>query len=180
MTTNIPLCMVRENLDNIPQYELPAGFTLRPYQPGDEAAWLSIHLEADKYNAITADTYSEQFGAEVETLAERQFYLCDEGGQAIGTATAWFNTYHGEIYGRVHWVAIVPSRQGQGLAKPLLTVICNRMRELGHRRAYLTTESVRLPAISLYLGYGFVPDMRNEQEAQVWQAIGQQLGLRLG
>lgn len=180
MTANIPVCMVRQNLDDIPPSQLPAGFTLRPYRPGDETAWLSIHLEADKYNAIAADTFTEQFGAEAKILAERQFYLCDERGQAIGTATAWFNTYCGETYGRVHWVAIVPSRQGQGLAKPLLSAVCHRLRELGHQRAYLTTESVRLPAISLYLGYGFVPDMRNEQEAQVWQAIGQQLGLRLG
>lgn len=179
MTTNIPLCMVRENLDNIPQYELPAGFTLRPYQPGDEAAWLSIHLAADKHNIITADTYSEQFGAEAKTLAERQFYLCDGAGQAIGTATAWFNTYRGQEHGRVHWVAIVPAMQGRGLAKPLLTTICNRMRELGHQRAYLTTESVRLPAINLYLGYGFVPDIHTEQEAQAWQSIGRELSFRL-
>lgn len=172
MTANIPLCMIRQNLDDIPHYKLPVGFTLRAYQPGDEAAWLSIHLEADKHNVITVDTYSEQFGADSQTLAERQFYLCDDAGQAIGTATAWFNTYRGEIYGRVHWVAIVPAMQGRGLARPLLSAVCQRMRELGHRRAYLTTESARLPAINLYLRYGFTPDIRSEQEAQVWQTLG--------
>ncbi len=180
MTENIPVCMIRENLDDIPQHELPVGFTLRPYQPGDEAAWLAIHLEADQYNVITPDTFTEQFGADAKMLAERQFYLCDGTGQAIGTATAWFNTYRGQAYGRVHWVAIVPAMQGRGLAKPLLTALCHRLRRLGHQRAYLTTESARLPAINLYLRYGFTPDIRSEQEAQAWQSIGRQLGLRLG
>ena len=59
---NLPVQMVRVNLDNMPEFALPAGFTLRWYQPGDEAHWLRIHLAADRYNEITPDLYRSQFG----------------------------------------------------------------------------------------------------------------------
>lgn len=175
MLENTPICMLRPNLAEIPQHPLPAPLSLRPYQPGDEAVWIAIHLAADEYNLVTPQLFTEQFGTDPEVLARRQFYLCAAGGQAIGTATAWFNSAG---WGRVHWVAIHPAWQGRGLAKPLLTAVCNRLAELGHPRAYLTTESARLPAINLYLHYGFTPDIRDEREAQVWAAIQAKLAAK--
>lgn len=97
-------------------------------------------------------------------------------GEAIGTATAWFDTYRGQLYGLVHWVAIIPQQQGRGLAKPLLTAVCNRLRDLHHQGAYLITGTVRIPAIKLYLKFGFVPDIKSEQDAEAWRSIQAKLG----
>src|SRR5207248_4802613 len=98
-------------------------------------------------------------------LVERQCYLLNAFGQAIGTGTAWFNdNFEGKSFGRVHWLAILPEFQGRGLGKPLLTAICSRLRDLGHERAYLTTSTQRIPAIRLYLRFGFVPLIRDEPE----------------
>jgi len=58
--------MVRANLDNVPEFMLPAGFTLRRYEPGDEAHWLRIHLAADPFNEITPELFRKQFGVEAE------------------------------------------------------------------------------------------------------------------
>ena len=175
---NVPVTMVRDHLDNIPQYKLPPPYTFRPYQPGDEQIWFDIHRLADQFNPITLALFFQEFGDNPVGLAERQFYLCAGDGEAVGTATAWFNTYHGQPYGQVHWVAIVPPEQGYGLAKPLLTVICNRLRDLGHERAFLITGTARIPAINLYRQFGFVPDMSSPQEEQTWRAIQPHLGKR--
>ena len=173
---NLPVRMIRPNLDNIPEYDLPPSYTIRHYQPGDELAWERIHVEADQYNPVTPELFQQQFGQDVKLLAERQFYLCDAAGQAIGTASAWLDIYQGQPYGRVHWVALVPSRQGQGLAKPLLSVVCRRLRELQHDRAYLSTSTARIPAIGLYLKFGFRPHVRSEQEFQAWRRVWEKLG----
>ena len=170
-----PVYMIRENLANIPHYKLPPPYTIRSYQPGDEAAWERIHLEADKYTTITPTLFDEQFGRDIERLKERQFYLCDGMDTPVGTATAWFMNHNDQSYGRVHWVAIIPAEQGKGLAKPLLSAVCHRLRDLRHNRAYLDTASVRLPAIGLYLRFGFVPDIRSEREAEVWRKIRERL-----
>lgn len=93
-------------------------------------------------------------------------------GTPIGTATAWFdNDHNGLPCGRLHWVAMVPKLQGQGLAKPLLTTVCQRLRELGHTRAYLTTSSERIPAINLYLGFGFAPEIKDLHDSELWDDI---------
>jgi len=44
---NAHIAMVRADLEGVPQVELPPPFSLRRYRPGDEAAWMRIHLAAD-------------------------------------------------------------------------------------------------------------------------------------
>jgi GNAT superfamily N-acetyltransferase len=169
---NFPVVMVRDNLDHIPHYELPAGYTFRWYRPGDEAVWRQIQAAADDYNDITLDLFLREFGLDIDRLAERQLYLVEAAGQLIGTATAWLDEhYQDPAYGRIHWVAITPAWQGQGLAKPLMTAICQRLKLLGHERAYLTTASARIPAINLYLQFGFVPFIGSPRDEQIWKDV---------
>lgn len=172
------ISMIREDLDNIPQYTLPPSYTIRWYQPGDDKTWLRIEREAEKYIAVSDDLFEREFGKNLELLSERQCFLCDPQGNEIGTATAWFNNnYNGKVYGVVHWVAIVPQEQGKGLSKPLMTVICNRLRELGYERACLNTGTLRIPAIRLYLRFGFVPEIRSEKDALAWRQVEEELSI---
>jgi GNAT superfamily N-acetyltransferase len=169
---NIPVTMVRPNLDGIPVAALPAGYAVTWYAAGDERHWIEIHRRADRYNSISLARFARAFGGDTAILGQRQAYLRDPADAVIGTATAWFDDVtHDPQLGRVHWVAIDPAYQGRGLAKPLLSVICRRLADLGHQQAYLTTSTARVPAINLYRQFGFVPRVRDEQERAVWQAL---------
>ena len=178
---NVTICMVRPNLDRIPHYHVPPPFTVRRYRPGDEVAWRRIHEAADVYNAFSAETFGREFGSDPALWAARQYYLCDAEGNAIGTGTAWFTSDdQGDGCGLVHWIAVHPQWQGRGLSKPLMTAVCNRLRALGHDRARLTTAAVRLPAISLYLSFGFVPEVETDADRHAWRAVRSRLGDRAG
>lgn len=172
---NLSVVMIRETLDDVPQFALPPPFTVRWYRPGDAATWLRIHLAADKYSIFPPGKFQKQFGTDEQALAERQCYLCDGEGNAIGTTTAWFADYRGRPHGRIHWVAIEPEFQGRGLAAPMLTIACNRLRELGHDRAFLDSATVRVPALNLYLKFGFVPDICGEEDLRAWRLVGPHL-----
>jgi ribosomal protein S18 acetylase RimI-like enzyme len=172
---NIPIKMLRQTLDGIPDHPFPAGFSLRGYQPGDEVFWTQIHLQSDLLNEITPALFVQQFGTDTSLLAQRQCYVINQRGAPVGTGTAWFNKNLDDI-GRVHWVAIVPRYQRRGLASALMTVVCRRIRELGHAQAYLTTSTARLHAIKLYQRFGFAPWIRSETERTAWQAILANLG----
>jgi GNAT superfamily N-acetyltransferase len=173
---NVRLTMARENWDRLPDFALPAGYSVRWYEPGDERHWVEIHVVADRHNDITLELFEREFGGAKDLLKDRQCYLCDANDRVIGTATAWCNeNFNGGAYGRVHWVAIVPEQQGRGLAKPLLRAICKRLRDLGHSRAYLTTSSARIAAINLYRSFGFVPRISNAEEAEVWRELNSKL-----
>jgi len=168
----LPLNMIRHCLDGTPQVPLPSPYTARPYEPGDAEAWMRIHLAADRHSAFTDTTFAESFGADDRVLSERQIYICDVAGTAVGTATAWFdNDYNGRPFGRIHWVALAPRVQGQGLANPMLTLACDRLVELGHDCAYLDTATVRTEALNLYLKFGFVPELRRPTCLEAWRSV---------
>ena len=95
----------------------------------------------------------------------------DSENNAIGTSSAWFYDLNGQHYGLIHFVAIIPEWQGCGLAKPLMSTICNLLKELGHDKGLLYTQSMRYPAIKLYSRLGFVPFIRNEKEQIAWDVI---------
>ena len=154
---NVSVRMARHNLDNLPAANLPAGFSVRWYITGDDKTWLDVQSRTERLLKITPEVHPREFGTDPVPLAARQAFLCGPDGAAIGTASAWFDpNFWGLPFGRVHWVAIVPEMQGRGLAKPLMAVILQRLRELGHERACLGTSTARVPAINLYrkLGLG--------------------------
>ena len=166
------ISMIRENLDRIASFDLPRSFSIKWYERGDEKLWVDIQKRADHYNTISFELFDREFNRDIESLARRQCFLIDKHGTAIGTATAWFdNNHNGLPYGRVHWVAIVPESQGQGLSKPLLTTVCQRLSTMGHKRAYLNTSPERIPAINLYLKFGFVPEIKDIHDSEVWDEI---------
>jgi GNAT superfamily N-acetyltransferase len=172
---NLPVKMTRANLDDLPAFVMPDGFSLRWYRPGDEARWLRIHLAADHFNQFTLNTlklFRAQFGLDEVLLSRRQCYLLNPLAEVVGTGTAWFNDdFEGARWGRVHWMAIAPEFQGRGLGRVLLTAICQRLRELDHERAYLTTSTARVPAIRLYLKFGFEPLVRNGKDERAWRDL---------
>jgi len=156
------ITMERPHLRQIPEYQLPEGYELRPYRTGDNFTWLRIHHAADAYTGLSDALFEKQFGTDEQVIAARQFYL-DFRGLSIGTASAWFCPGEPEV-GRVHWVAIDPEFHRRGLSKPLVTAVLGRMRELGHSRATLDTDSRRPVAIALYEKFGFSITRREPME----------------
>ncbi len=164
--------MVREDLRDLPCFSLPAPYTLRPYRPGDVDTWVRVHREAEEHHPITPALFHHEFGQNDPPLVQRQLFLCEGNGTEIGTATAWWHpSYRGACHGRIHWVAIIPRAQGRGLGRPLISALCHRLVKLGHDRAYLTTETVRRPAIHLYRQFGFVPEIKDDADRRAWREI---------
>jgi len=169
--------MERPQLEGFPRFLLPEPLRVRWYQPGDEEHWLAIHRQAEHIIEVTPALFEEFFGGpHRERLPERQCYLIDADERPVATATAWFdNDYRGGRWGRIHWVAIVPRMQQQGLSKPLLSITLERMQQLGHDRVYLRTSTARIPAINLYAQFGFVPALHNEDDRNIWRRINPRL-----
>lgn len=164
--------MIRDDMEGIPRFGFPEGFSVRPFRPGDQDLWREIQAAADRFNRITPELFSAQFGDDPEPLERRMVFLVEPDGACIGTSTAWFDPDHeGLPFGRIHWVAILPAWQGRGLAKPLMSLMCDRLRELGHERTYITTSTARIPALNLYGIFGFRPEIRSAEDEEAWRAV---------
>ena len=148
--------MVNGDLRSAPVHSLSRDLQVHWYTHGDEKEWLMIHERADVYNEITPQLFSDQFADSTLDLSGRQFYLLDMTGSAIATGTAWAAS-HGKFsgFGRPHWLAVLPQFQRCGVGTMLMGIIWQRLLELGHTRAFLTTSTSRPRAIRLYERFGF-------------------------
>ena len=170
------LVMWRPTLEDVPSIDIPNGYKLEWYQPGDARHWVEIHRHADPGNNPSLELYSGQFGGDDLELARRQCFLRTNAGATIGTATAWFDSDgEGHCLGVVHWVAILPGFQGNGLAKLLTSAILLRMRQLGHSKVYLATHEERFAEINLYLRFGFIPWAWDEDSEKVWRYLARKV-----
>jgi len=163
--------MIRRNLDDIPQFGWPDGFSSRRFADGDMDVWASI-LSTDKHLETDRALFVTEFGEDIRRIAERMFFVVSPDGKVVGTSTAWEDRDdHGVTVGRLHWVFLLPEYHGRGLAKPLLTETLNLIGRLGHPRCYLVTQLTRLPAINLYLKFGFVPEIRTAEDKDNWKLL---------
>lgn len=172
---NVDVNMLHRDLRRAPSFPLPHGYRMRPYRPGDLDTWLWIQA-ADPFFVPTAETFAASMPGDDAYLGSRVLFLLDPAGAAIGTITAWSSAkLTGEEIGQIHWVALVPTARGRGLGKPLLSTACAALRERGYSRAFLETNTRRVPALNLYLQFGFEPLLRDEGEQAAWRAIAPHL-----
>ena len=164
----VNIVMVRQNLLDIPVWGLADGFSFRFYRPGDMDKWFDIERQADTAGTFDEQKFVSTFNNRLDLLEQRMIFICDGDGRAVATSTAW---YENDEAGLVHWVAVVPQMQGQGLAKPLLSKTLSLLAELGHKSVMLRTQFFRIAAINLYLKCGFVPLASSQQDIDCWREV---------
>lgn len=168
---DVDVIMIHPDVRQAPVFALPHGYQMRYYRPGDLDTWLRIQA-TDPYFAPTAETFAEALPGDDTYLAQRVMFMVDPHGIEIGNITAW-NTaqFTDREIGQICWVALVPSARGRGLGKPLLSAACAALRERGYTQTFVDTNMRRIPALNLYLQFGFAPYLRSEAEEEAWRAI---------
>lgn len=160
--------MIRNHLDDLPDWRFPEGYGMRPIQPGEEALWTTVQRDAEPFFDTGEDLFHREFGFDAANAYTRVFLVTDPEGKAVGTMGAWYDhDFQGADLGRIHWVATCPAAQGKGLAKASLAGALQVLAR-HHEKAYLATQTLRLPAIAIYLDAGFRPFIRSEQDRIGW------------
>lgn len=173
---NVSIWMLHPDIRSAPTYAFPAGYGMRFFEEGDIATWVQVQQRAEKYFTINEELFIKNYLTDSAKWAERIMFLVDPEGKAIGTITAWNDTkVNDRDMGQVHWVAIVPEAQGYGLAKPMLSAALDVMRSLNYTEAFLDTSSARVPAVNLYLHFGFKAFPREEVDKDAWRKLAPQL-----
>lgn len=166
----LPLIMVH-SLSNIPTHPVPEAYHIRSFE-NDEKDWAAILTNAGEFDSVNAglDRFKQEFAPYPAEVRKRMFFLENEAGQAIGTASAWYGELNGEEMGRIHWVGIVPEYQGKKLAKPLLAFLLQQLAST-HQKAYLKTQTTNLKAINAYLKLGFTPYIQDDTAGAIWDEV---------
>ncbi|MFS0783673.1 GNAT family N-acetyltransferase [Bacillus sp. 1P06AnD] len=179
---NIPVKMVRKNLLDIPEYFLPAGFRIRLFEKGDEHNWAKLETSVAEFASEkdALERFNNEFAPYLDEMSKRCLFIENKNGEVIGTATAWFGDLNGdgELFGRIHWVAIAPEYQGAKLSKPLLSAAMNILAH-HHTKAYLTSQTTSYQAINMYLNYGFEPFITGPTCYEAWALLEKTLNRKI-
>ena len=165
--------MTMANIPETLEHQLPDGFSVRPFS-GDRETWVAVQNAAHRQPDFQLELFDKEFGHDLSAMPERSYFLVSPDGRDIGTITAWYDrNYAGRQWGRLHWLAIAREFQGKDLAKPFIAFCIERMKQLGHSRVLLTTQTNKTVAIKCYLDLGFVPDMTTPDARRAWSIIAE-------
>lgn len=138
--------------------ELPAGYSLRLYQPGDEGHWARIETSVLEFPSEerAAAYYAERFLPYPDELARRCVFAVDARGVPVATATAWWVGEDAERRACLHWVAVCPAHQGRGLGKAVAIKALSLFSGCGETGpVYLHTQTWSHTAVRMYASLGF-------------------------
>ncbi|WP_372697025.1 mycothiol synthase [Arthrobacter sp. JSM 101049] len=150
----------------LPPAEMPPGYRLRPFVPGqDEQDWLAA-------NAAAFSDHAEQGAMTQADLAARMeedwfdpdgFLLAEDGdGRIAGfhwtkvhPALKSLTTGEHHAVGEVYVVGVVPAAQGTGLGRALTVAGIEYLRSRGLKAVMLYVDADNTAAVGLYQKLGF-------------------------
>jgi GNAT superfamily N-acetyltransferase len=175
----VPVKMFHPAVREAPVFTLPEGFFSRTYRPGDEVEWASIETAVGEFGFQdkARSHFDNEFADRDEELGERCFFI-GHGGRAIGdlmigTAMGWYGDCDGSgVIGRIHWVGIHPQFQGRGLGRPLVSLAVECLKRF-HETAYLATQTTSFRGVRIYLDFGFLPVITDEESKRGWRILAE-------
>jgi GNAT superfamily N-acetyltransferase len=172
---NVSVTMLRPNLDGIPRFALPEGYSIRTMRLGESTIWTDIHRDSEPFFGIADGLFESEFGDDMPATQRRTYFIVNARGSAVGTISAWYSRdFRGEDWGRLHWFTIRPAYRGSGLARPAITHCLEQMAQW-HDKVWLSTSTGRLPALKLYLDFGFLPDLSEPGAREAWARVQEKL-----
>ncbi|MGI5884027.1 MAG: GNAT family N-acetyltransferase [Candidatus Spyradocola sp.] len=133
---------------------LPAGFSFRRFQPGDEAHWARLETAVAEF-ASERDArayFAERFLPYEALLRARCCFVCAPDGLPVSTAMAW---EEGGVR-LLHWVSTLPAFQRRGLGRAVvLHALHSYPPEASPSPIWLGTQTWSHDAILLYDALGF-------------------------
>lgn len=171
------LRMSRPDLENLPEIQIPEGYSVRTYKPGDEVHWARIINASFGGERIAED-------ARKEIMDRKQFdpeglFFVTHQEELVGAACAWREAQEEKKVGYLHMVGVVPEHQGHRLGKLISLCVLHFLRKHGFSEAMLDTDDGRLPALKTYLNLGFRPVYRDDSHSGRWKAVSENLGIEI-
>lgn len=160
------LVMYKPTMTGLSPIQLPDGYNIRTFQPGDEGAWEFIINQSFQWDS----NFNSQMVEDKYFDPGRIFFVC-HGSTPVGTASAWHRPVWGENTGYLHMVGVIPSHGGKGLGLQVSLAALHHMVNEGRQACVLETDDFRIPAIKTYLKLGYKPYLIHENQGKRWYDI---------
>lgn len=172
----VELEFIRDDLKEIPKFDLPKGYRFVFYRPGDRDAWIDIEKSAKEFSSYEQglESWNRYYAEKENILSKRMVFIETEQGEKVATATAYYDIYDRDKTGAgwLHWVAVRREYQGRGLSKPLISFTLGLMPGFGYDHAMLSSQTTTWLACKIYLDFGFRPEPHSIAENLIgWRIL---------
>ena len=164
---------LKHDLNDIKDYKLPEGYKFVLFKDGDEKDWCEIEKSSGEFLSFeeAMESFNHYYKAHYEELKRMCLFIENDKGEKVATSTAFYlDEPENDITGNVHWVSVKKEYQGKGLSKPLISETLKLMKELGHKKTLLHTQTHTWLAAKVYLDMGFNP-YNVEEDYLGWQIL---------
>ena len=72
---NYSVRMIREHMENIPQFPIPKGFAMRNYRPDEGAIWTRIQRAAEPYFDVDDQLFAREFRRDFGGTGGAKFFI---------------------------------------------------------------------------------------------------------
>ncbi len=136
-----------------PAVQLPAGYTLRPYRPGDEPRFHKV-MELAGWPGWNDDVLWPWLS---KILPDGWFMVIHETSNEIVATAMTLHNYTGRhpFQGELGWLAGDPAHAGQELGMAVSAAVTARFIEAGYHKIHRYTEDYRLAALTTHLKLGY-------------------------
>lgn len=152
--SNESVVMLKESLEDLEKINLPEGYELKTFGPGDEVKWVELMRAVFPESDWTVERFVEVFASQPQFDPEGLFFIV-KGDEYVATALGWYDDLNIKEVGRVHWVGVREEHRGKGLGKAIVLAVLHYLKGKGSQKAILDTQEYRKPAIKLYESLGF-------------------------
>ena len=168
------LYMYRTDLRSVPRIPLPSGYSIRPYQPGDERSWAVIQngsigpdWEGGKW---TADKCRKRFIGDPRYVPGGMFFVCFKGAP-VGSVMGIRGSPTSRNLGQIHMVGLLEGHRGRSIGAAMTAHALRWLRTQGFTSAGLITQDYRVPAIRMYMQLGLKPLLTDTWNAARWRKV---------
>ena len=164
--------MVRPSTSLVDTPDVPEGYELRQYSPGDEAAYkdlFNLGFTSDALEHTLAQALADGFFV-IEHLASEHLVA-----SCVAERASWDGGHERGILG---WLIGDPSHARLGLGTIVAAEVTNRLAEEGYNEPGLGTDDFRLAAIAIYLKLGWRPYLHLDDMEGRWRETYARLGSR--
>lgn len=155
------------DLTQLPPITLPTGYAIRTYQEGDAPAWCDI-MNGQIGTGWTVERFQEKMLHVPVFRPEGLFFAVKDDVPVASACAWWLPERYGTDTGVLHMVAVHPDQHGQGLGKAISLAVIHYFNRIAMKDCILFTYTNRIPAIRLYLGLGFKPELETVETQAAW------------
>ena len=156
-----------------PPLGAPSPVPVRAARPADAAELARVLGAAFPEHEWTVERVHQDLLDAVDVPVT---FLIEESEQIVATASVRYQARFPDS-GYVHWVAVDPRHRGKRLGTIVMDAVLRRFEADGRMSAILETDDVRLPAITSYLGQGFIPNYSDVDHGDRWSNVFATLAL---